>query len=255
MHQPRKRFGQHFLEADDILDRMVSVMNLARGDAVLEIGPGRGALTALLAHEVQRLRVVEIDRDLVPELARRFPSIEVVTGDVLRIDPTSMWHGAAAWRVVGNLPYNISTPLLARLLDELEHIVDMHFLLQRELVERLAARPSTKDWGRLSVMAQLVLDVQPLFDVEPHHFRPSPKVMSSFVRLVPRRNSPRIRNREVFDRLVARAFQQRRKRLSNALQSFAIEWRHAPVDAALRPDAVTLEEFVDLANYLADRES
>lgn len=255
MYRPRKRFGQHFLEADYILDRMVSAMALDRHDAVLEIGPGTGALTTLLSQEVDLLRVVEIDRDLAPELERRFPHVEVVTGDVLRIESAALWRGADRWRVVGNLPYNISTPLLGRLLDDLEHIVDAHFLLQREVVDRLAARPGTKDWGRLSVMAQLALDVQPLFDVEPHHFRPPPKVVSTFVRLMPKSNPPHVRDRELLGRLVAIAFQQRRKRLSNALQSFAIDWRRAPVDAALRPDAVSLEAFVELANHLADGES
>jgi 16S rRNA (adenine1518-N6/adenine1519-N6)-dimethyltransferase len=254
-HRPRKRFGQHFLEAEDVLAQMVSAMTLRRADAVLEIGPGGGTMTQLLQAEVDQLRLVEIDRDLAAGLIRRFPAADIVVGDILRIPARMLFEGAPQWRVVGNLPYNISTPLLGRMLDELAVIRDMHFLLQREVVSRLAAQPGTKAWGRLSVMAQLQLEIEPLFDVEPHHFRPPPKVVSSFVRLLPRQSPLALRDPLLFKRLVAEAFQQRRKRLNNALQSFAIDWRRAPVDAALRPDAVDLKGFVDLTNYVAEHSS
>ncbi len=232
---------------------MVSAMRLRVDDAVLEIGPGEGALTALLAAEVNRLRLVEVDWDLAAALTGRFANAEVVTGDILRADAQTLFGGATHWRVVGNLPYNISTPLLGRMLEELSSISDMHFLLQREVVDRLAARPGTKDWGRLSVMAQLHLEVEPLFDVAPHHFRPPPKVMSSFVRLLPRRSKVQLRDVVLFRQLVAKAFQQRRKRLSNALDSYAIDWARAPVDAGLRPDAVDLAGYVELSNFVAER--
>ncbi len=254
-HRPRKRFGQHFLESERILSRMASVMALRPADALIEIGPGEGALTSLLASEVGKFRVVEPDRDLAATLAERFPNVDLINGDILSVPAATLFDGAPRWRIVGNLPYNISTPLLGRMLDDLDWIVDMHFLLQREVVNRLAARPGTKDWGRLSVMAQLRLEVEPLFEVEPHHFRPPPKVVSTFVRLLPRTSPVPLHDPVLFNRVVSVAFQQRRKRLSNALESFAIDWNHAPVDAGLRPDAVGLEGYVDLTNFIAERVS
>jgi 16S rRNA (adenine1518-N6/adenine1519-N6)-dimethyltransferase len=250
-HRPRKRFGQHFLHNETVLSRMVASMSLRRDDRVLEIGPGEGALTAHLVDALDRLVVVEIDRDLVARLQMRFPGIVVVEADILRVDLGALLESGRDWRIVGNLPYNISTPLLGRLLDVTASVRDMFFLLQREVVDRLAARPGTKDWGRLSVMAQLQLDVEPLFDVAPGNFRPPPKVQSTFVRLRPRPPDASI-DRAIFDRLVRTAFQQRRKRLSNALQSFEIDWGRAPLDPGLRPDAVDLAGYVALTRFVAE---
>jgi len=249
-HRPRKRFGQHFLENEAVLERMSMVMRLQRGDRVIEIGPGEGALTAHLIREVDRLTLIEIDRDLIAGLRRRFPDVDIVEGDVLRIDWQAQFAGATDWRLVGNLPYNISTPLLVRLLDVTSAVRDMHFLLQTEVVDRLSAEAGTKDWGRLSVMVQLQFDVDPLFDIGPENFRPPPKVNSTFVRLRPR-PAVAMLDRALFARLVRDAFQQRRKRLSNALQSWNIDWRHAPVDAGLRPDALDLAGYVALADFAA----
>jgi 16S rRNA (adenine1518-N6/adenine1519-N6)-dimethyltransferase len=250
-HRPRKRFGQHFLHNETILARMAQSMAIRREDRVLEIGPGEGALTAHLVEALDRLVAVEIDRDLVSRLRRRFPMVEVVEADILRVDLRALLGGAHDWRLVGNLPYNISTPLLGRLLDVTPLVRDMFFLLQREVVDRLAAQPGTKAWGRLSVVAQLQLHVEPLFDVAPGNFRPPPKVHSTFVRLRPRPVDASL-DRAVFDRLIREAFQQRRKRLSNALQSFEIDWRRAPIDPALRPDAVDLAGYVALTRFVAE---
>jgi len=249
-HRPRKRFGQHFLEAEAVLERMVAALGLARSDRVFEIGPGRGALTEHLALECEHLRVVEIDRDLVALLRQRFPSVDVISADVLKVDLVELFGERGDARVVGNLPYNISTPLLGRLLAVATRVRDMHFLLQKEVVDRLAAEPGTKDWSRLSVMMRATFDVEPLFDVEPDAFRPRPKVRSTFVQLIPHRRYD-IVDREVLASVVRDAFQRRRKRLSNALQSWPVDWAQAPIDPALRPDAVDVGGYVALANQLA----
>jgi 16S rRNA (adenine1518-N6/adenine1519-N6)-dimethyltransferase len=249
-HRPRKRFGQHFLHDEAVLERMVAALALRRDDRVLEIGPGEGALTAHLAPAVDRLVAIEIDRDLVAALHARFPAVEIVSADVLRADLGALLAGTDAWRVVGNLPYNISTPLLGRLLDVASRLRDMHFLLQKEVVDRLAAEPGTKAWGRLSVMAQWRLHVEPLFGIAPGSFRPPPKVQSTFLRLRPKPVDASV-DAAVLARVVAMAFQQRRKRLSNALQSLAIDWSRAPVDPGLRADAVDLAGYAALARFLA----
>ena len=251
-HRPRKRFGQHFLESEAMLERMTSALGLAPEDRVFEIGPGEGALTALLVHESQHVTVVEIDRDLVQVLRARFPMIEVISADVLKVDLHVLLGARGDARLVGNLPYNISTPLLVRLLDVASSVRDMHFLLQKEVVDRLAARVGTKDWSRLSVMVQATFDVEPLFDVEPEAFRPRPKVRSTFVQLIPHARSS-IADRDMFASVVRDAFQRRRKRLSNALQSWSIDWSRARVDPALRPDAVDVDGYIALANQLAER--
>jgi 16S rRNA (adenine1518-N6/adenine1519-N6)-dimethyltransferase len=203
-------------------------------------------------HESEHVTAVEIDRDLVHGLRARFPTIEVISGDVLKIDLIALLGERGDARLVGNLPYNISTPLLGRLLDVTSRFRDMHFLLQKEVVDRLAARAGSKDWSRLSVMMQAAFDVEPLFDVEPESFRPRPKVRSTFVQLVPHARSAII-DRGVFIGVVRAAFQGRRKRLSNALQSLSIDWSRVRVDPALRPDAVDVEGYIALANQLAER--
>jgi 16S rRNA (adenine1518-N6/adenine1519-N6)-dimethyltransferase len=156
-------------------------------------------------------------------------------------------------RVVGNLPYNISTPLLLRLLELLPRIRDLHFLLQKEVVDRLGAAPGSKDWGRLSVLTQYSAIVQPLFDVGPENFRPPPKVMSTFVRIMPRPNPLPLRSRDALIDVLRNAFQQRRKTLRNALQSLSIDWNRVGVDPGMRADAVELAGFVDLANFVAEQ--
>jgi 16S rRNA (adenine1518-N6/adenine1519-N6)-dimethyltransferase len=247
----RKRFGQHFLTDEAVLQRMADLIRLRPDDRVLEIGPGTGALTAVL-HGVPgaaggRYVAVEIDRDLAPELGRRFPAVEVVNADVLRV-PLDELLGAESWRVVGNLPYNISTPLLVRLFAHTDRIRDMHFMLQREVAMRLAAVPGTKAWGRLTVLAQYHCKAELLFEVAPESFSPPPKVWSAVVRLVPRAAKLPLEDATMLDLVLRHAFSGRRKRLGNALKSLDMPWDEIDVDSAARPDQLSVEDFVTLAN-------
>ncbi|MGA0840187.1 MAG: 16S rRNA (adenine(1518)-N(6)/adenine(1519)-N(6))-dimethyltransferase RsmA [Pseudomonadales bacterium] len=261
----RKRFGQHFLVDEGVLDGIVRAVRPSASDRLLEIGPGPGALTARL-HQTFANRssdvtgtnpvvasgefvAVEIDRDLAPPLRVRFPALTVINDDILRVDLDALLS-AGRWRIVGNLPYNISTPLLVRLLAHLPKIADMHFMLQREVAERLAAQPGTKDWGRLTVLTQLQCEVEQLFDVAPECFSPPPRVWSAVVRIRPRSSVPEV-SFDAFDQVLRHAFTQRRKRLSNALHSLPIDWARAGVDPGKRADAVTVAEYVALARALA----
>ena len=250
----RKRFGQNFLTDEGVLLKIVDAIGIRAGDAVFEIGPGHGALTELIAPLPSRYVAVEIDRDLVPFLRARFAAIEFVNDDVLRLDLTALL-GETTWRVVGNLPYNISSPLLATFTDFVrEHpgrIADLHFMLQREMAQRLTAAPGSKAWGRLSVVAQLYFDVELLFDVAPESFEPAPKVWSSVVRLTPRPEFPDV-DAGALDRVLRLAFAQRRKRLSNALKSLELDWQASGLDPGMRADNVTAEEYVALARQVTN---
>jgi 16S rRNA (adenine1518-N6/adenine1519-N6)-dimethyltransferase len=250
-HRPRRRFGQHFLESEAVLEQMEQRLAYGSGDRVLEIGPGEGALTRHLIATSAQLSVIEIDRDLVALLRNRFPGLQVIQGDVLRFDFTPLL--GPDLRIVGNLPYNISTPLLLRLLELLPQLRDLHFLLQKEVVDRLAAVPGTKDWGRLAVIAQYGAAIEPLFDVSPQQFRPPPKVTSTFVRITPRPPPLALQSRECFGTVLRTAFQQRRKTLRNALQSLDLEWDRLDIDPGARPDAVDLIGYINIANLLAER--
>ncbi|HEY6600156.1 MAG TPA: 16S rRNA (adenine(1518)-N(6)/adenine(1519)-N(6))-dimethyltransferase RsmA [Pseudomonadales bacterium] len=250
-HRPRKRFGQHFLESDAILEAMAQRLAYTRDEPVLEIGPGEGALTRHLLAASAAVTAVEIDRDLVASLRQRFARLNVIEADVLKFDFAPLLRPDL--RIVGNLPYNISTPLLLRLLEMIAGVRDLHFLLQKEVVDRLAAVPGTKDWGRLSVLAQYGARMEPLFDVGPEHFRPAPKVVSTFVRITPCPDPMALRSRDVFVAVLRTAFQQRRKTLRNALQSIDIDWDRVGVDPGTRPDAVDLAGYVDIANHVAEQ--
>lgn len=247
----RKRFGQHFLTDPAVLDQIVAVVRPGKDDRMLEIGPGHGALTELLHGLPGRYVAVEIDRDLVPFLKARFDRLEVINDDVLRVDLAALFAGGEGpWRVVGNLPYNISTPLIARLLTHGNAIRDMHFMLQREVAARLAGRPGTKAWGRLSVLTQYHCEVETLFEVAPESFEPPPKVWSAVVRLVPRAAPLALAEPGSLDQVLRHAFSQRRKRLGNALQSLKPDWNRAGVDPGRRADDLSVAEFVALANTL-----
>jgi 16S rRNA (adenine1518-N6/adenine1519-N6)-dimethyltransferase len=247
----RKRFGQHFLTDQGVLDSMVRAIRPAADDRLLEIGPGHGALTEHLAGTTARYVAVEIDRDLVPFLKARFDRLEVINEDVLRVDLDALF-GAERWRVVGNLPYNISTPLLLELLDHLDQVRDMHFMLQREVAARLAAVPGSKAWGRITVLVQYHCAVELLFEVPPESFQPPPKVWSAVLRLVPRTEKLRLHHPEALDRVLRQAFGQRRKQLGNALQSLAPDWQRAGVEPGRRAEELSVAEFVALANALPD---
>lgn len=218
--RPRKRFGQHFLTDRHYLARIVEAIDPRPGDAMLEIGPGTGLLTAELARVVERLQVVEIDRDLAADLRRRFPADRVVVheGDALELDFQAF---AAGLRVVGNLPYNVSTPILFHVAANAERIQDCVFMLQREVVDRMVARPGTPDYGRLSVMLQYRFEMDRALSVPPGAFTPPPKVESAVVRMRPLgARRPRAEDEGLFAAVVASAFSQRRKTLRNALRGY-----------------------------------
>ena len=257
-HIPRKRFGQHFLHDAGILRKIVQAIAPERGDNVVEIGPGEGALTLPLLRELGHMTVIELDRDLVPRLeaaAEGVGTLEIVNADVLTVDFSALAKGAPL-RVVGNLPYNISSPILFHCIDHIDAIRDMHFMLQKEVVDRMAARPGSKVYGRLSVMLQLVCRVDPLLRVPPGAFRPPPKVDSAVVRLAPLPPDalPDV-DGELLAQVVRAAFGQRRKTLGNALSDLAQaeDLVAAGVDPRARAEQLEPGAFVAIARHLGQR--
>ncbi|HEX7916063.1 16S rRNA (adenine(1518)-N(6)/adenine(1519)-N(6))-dimethyltransferase RsmA [Rudaea sp.] len=254
-HITKKRFGQHFLHDKNILSRIVEYVAPKPGERIVEIGPGEGALTLPLLRAAGGLTVIELDRDLIEPLRKRASGVgelTIVHRDVLEVDITALAAGATI-RLVGNLPYNISTPILFHCLDQAAAIRDMHFMLQKEVVERMAAGPGSKTYGRLSVMLQLRCAVEPLFDVPPTAFAPPPKVDSAVVRLapLPADKLPQA-DFEMIDRVVRAAFGQRRKTLSNALKGVADadDLAAAGIDPRLRAEQLAPATFVSLAQHL-----
>jgi len=247
-HQARKRFGQNFLHDPGVIERIVRAIHPQPDDAMVEIGPGLGALTEELLQANPRLQVLELDRDLIPVLRTRFfnaPGLVVHQGDALRFDFRSLVRESRPLRVVGNLPYNISTPLIFHLLDQADAVADMHFMLQREVVDRLAAGPGSKSWGRLAIMTQYRCRVTPLFRVPPEAFKPRPKVESGIVRLEPHGELPcPARDEKLLAQVVRTAFNARRKTLRKA---------QLGLDPRLRPENLDLADFVALADHLAAR--
>ena len=216
-HQPRKRFGQHFLVDTGVLDDIVDAIDPRPGQALIEIGPGLGALTRPLLERCERLTVIELDRDLAAWL-RRDSALEVIEADVLTVDFDGLAAARGArLRVVGNLPYNSSTPILLHLLDAAGAVEDQHFMLQKEVVDRIAAAPCSKDYGRLSVMLQWRYHIESLFDVPPEAFEPPPRVHSAVLRMLPW-PAPAAVPRALLESLVATAFSHRRKLLRHSLE-------------------------------------
>ena len=265
-HRARRRFGQNFLHDPGTIGRILAAVAPAPGQHLVEIGPGRGALTGGLLEAAGALHVIELDRDLVGPLAERLGGLgrlQVHQADALRFDLCALLPPAAAaagerLRMVGNLPYNISTPLLFRFLAQADCIADMHLMLQKEVVERMAAEPGTKVYGRLSVMVQTHCTVERVLTVGPGAFTPAPKVSSAVVRLVPLRPPPvAIADPDLHARLVAAAFAQRRKRLSNSLRGIAdadlIE--ACGLDPGARAEQLSVADFARLANAAAGRSS
>jgi len=255
-HRPRKRFGQHFLHDPYVIDRIRDAVHLSAGDIVVEIGPGEGVLTRQLANHCRRLHVVEIDRDLAERLRQLYTGDETVVvheQDALDFDLCSVVEDGLPVRVVGNLPYNISTPILFHCLRRLPCVRDMHFMLQKEVVDRLAAGPGSKTYGRLSVITQLLCEVESLFDVGPGAFRPPPRVWSSVVRVTPRKQ-PLIGLDRVpaMEQLTQLLFSQRRKTLRRILghRISAEQMQAIGIDAMRRPETLALQEFVKLATIL-----
>jgi len=254
-HRPRKRFGQNFLESQGVIDRIVGAIAPARDDRIVEIGPGLGALTGPLMQRVDRLDVVELDRDLAVTLAERLghpDGLTIHSADALAFDFSRLAVDGPI-RVVGNLPYNISTPLLFHLLDQADAIHDMHFMLQKEVVDRICAAPGGKTWGRLGVMTQLRADVARLFTVPPGAFRPPPKVDSAIVRIVPRSLTVEERSQlPAMDLLVRAAFAQRRKTLRNTLKRYIDERdiEAVGIDPQRRAETLDLGELKRLAEAI-----
>lgn len=254
-HRPRKRFGQNFLADPHYARKIVDAVDPKPGDNVVEIGPGLAALTGALIERAGRIAAIEIDRDLASRLRERFAPdrLTLHEADALAFD---FAMPGDALRVVGNLPYNISSPLLFHLASYESRLRDIHVMLQREVVARMKAVPGTPDYGRLSVMLQARFRVTQLFTVPAGAFRPAPKVASAVARLVPLGCArPAIADEALFARLVAAAFGQRRKTLRNALAALASEaqLRAAGIDAALRGEALAVADFVRLANALAGK--
>ena len=252
-HQPRKRFGQHFLADLGVIDDIVAAIDPKPGEALIEIGPGLGALTLPLLARSEQLTVVELDRDLAARL-RRNPALEVIEADVLKVDFAALATGRGQpLRVVGNLPYNISTPILFHLLPAAAAVQDQHFMLQREVVARMAATPATKDYGRLSVMLQWRYHIEALLEVPPHAFEPPPRVHSAVVRMLPW-PTPASLDAALLEELVQVAFSQRRKLLRHTLGRW-LEGRAfgAAFDVQRRAEEVPVAEYVALAQALAGR--
>ena len=253
--RPKKSFGQHFLHETRYIDRIVSAIAPGVGESVVEIGPGEGALTLPLLAVARQLTAIELDTDLIPALAGRAQSVgelSIIQSDVLRVDFTALAArlGRGPLRVAGNLPYYISSPILFHCLDHASAITDMHFMLQKEVVDRMAAAPGSKVYGRLSVMLQLACRVEPLFVVPPGAFRPPPKVDSAVVRLTPLS----VADRHDADparvyAIVKAAFAQRRKKLSNGLKTLldAPAIRSAGIDPGARAETLSPPDFVRLA--------
>lgn len=254
--RPRRRFSQNFLVDRNYMERIVDAIAPEPDDHVLEIGPGRGALTRLLAARTENLVVVEIDRDLARGIELEFTDVRVIVADVMKIDVEVILDSQHLWRVVGNLPYHISTPVLFALLRVSERIRDMHFCLQEELVARICASPGGKAWGRLSVMMQYHAEVMPLFRIPSTAFRPRPRVQSRILRVLPRKPEKPAKSLEVLEDVVRRAFSHRRKTLHNALKSHprfdsAIVASELGIDPGARPETFGVDDFVAIGNLLA----
>jgi 16S rRNA (adenine1518-N6/adenine1519-N6)-dimethyltransferase len=253
-HRARKRFGQNFLHDPGIIRRIVESIAPRPGQRIVEIGPGQGAITKELLRITGELDAVELDRDLLEPLAQNcgaLGKLRIHSADALKFDFCQLAAPDKPLRVVGNLPYNISTPLLFHLLEQSSCIQDMHFMLQKEVVERMAAQPGSKVYGRLSVMLQLACEVTPLFDIGPGAFKPAPKVDSAFVRLTPYKQPPiQINDPELFARLVTQAFSQRRKTLRNNLRELvsAEAMQSIGIDPGLRAERLELADFAALTN-------
>lgn len=257
-HVAKKRFGQNFLTDQGVINSLVEAIAPQTADLMVEIGPGLGALTKPLLQKLKQLHVVEVDRDIIAWMQAEYAkptyaqsNIRIHNADALKFDFSSLGQGL---RVTGNLPYNISTPILFHLLANVSHITDMHFMLQKEVVERMVAQASTPAYGRLSVMLQYRLQMDYLITVPPGAFEPAPKVESAFVRCVPHATLPFIAKDEaVFAKVVLAAFSQRRKTLRNTLKGLLADegFSALNIDSQQRAENLSVADFVAIANYLS----
>lgn len=259
-HKARKRFGQNFLIDEQIIDQITSLFAqpVAADHTLIEIGPGRGALTEALLQQGHSLTALELDRDLIPILQTklsRYPAFNLQQGDALQTDFISLGKGLPL-RLVGNLPYNVATPLIFILLEHAEQIIDLHFMLQWEVVARLSARPGDQHYGQLSVVVQNICQANALFEVPPHAFSPAPKVQSGFISLVPR-SKPLVEKNlhSTFNHIVKTSFAHRRKTLRNNLKGLldSDQITAAGVDPGARAEALSIDDYAALATQLFDR--
>ena len=254
-HIPRKRFGQNFLQDAHVIESIVHAVNPSATDIVIEIGPGLGALTQPLLSRLDCLHVVEIDRDIISRLKKTFDPGRLIIheGDALAFDFASV---EGRLKIVGNLPYNISTPLLFHLATFGERVIDMHFMLQKEVVDRMVAAPSCADYGRLSVMLQYRFEMETILAVPPEAFWPPPKVESAVVRMIPAPGQRGVAVDEaLFESLVTKAFAQRRKTLRNNLKGIVDDddYTALQIDPSVRAENLSVEQYVAIANRLAGR--
>ena len=255
-HRARKRFGQNFLHDPGIIDKIIRAVNANSNDHLVEIGPGQGAITSELLASGALLDAIELDRDLVPALQNRFAdqsNFRIHQADALKFAFATLPLNDEKLRIVGNLPYNISTPLIFHILEHQALIRDMHFMLQLEVVNRLAAEPGTKTYGRLSVITQYYCKVESLFEVPPQAFNPAPKVTSAIVRLTPYSEPPfPATNITTLQTLLRTAFNQRRKTLRNSLKTLMPreQMEALAVDLNARPETLSLEQFVEISNQI-----
>jgi len=253
-HFPRKRFGQHFLHDSNTIDRILQAIDPQPDDQMIEIGPGRGALTLPLLEHLRTLTVIEIDRDLVSWWqAQACPNLKILATDALKVNYCELVNNPAhKLRLVGNLPYNTSTPLLFHLMTFRACIHDMYFMLQKEVVERITAQPGSKIYGRLSVMLQYYCETRSLFSVRPHAFHPPPRVDSAVIWLHPYNKPPYQADASALGKIVNQAFSQRRKTLRNALKGLVSDAQMAAlgIDPACRAETLPLEAFVKLSHCL-----
>ena len=243
-HKPRKRFGQNFLVDNQVINQIISTIAPKKDDNIIEIGPGKGALTFPLAEYLEHLSIIEIDRDLITILeAQNNQKISIYNSDALAFDFNQF---SEKLRIVGNLPYNISSPLLFHLLSYKDNIIDMTFMLQKEVVERIVASPGSKSYGRLSVVMQAFFDAELMFVVPKDSFDPQPKIESAILYLKTK-SAPLVQNLKPLENIVKLAFSQRRKTLKNCLKS-KLNQSQTKIDLSQRAEMLTLENFVTLMN-------
>lgn len=253
-HQARKRFGQNFLVDASVIESIVRAIAPMPAERIVEIGPGLSALTGPLLQALDHLTVIEIDRDLAARLRNRYPAgrLTVIEADVLTVDFSTLGSGL---RVVGNLPYNISSPLLFQLMNYADHIIDQHFMLQREVIDRMVAAPGSSDYSRLTVMLQSRYRMEKLFDVLPEAFDPPPRVVSAIVRMVPLpADRPQPKDQALFEQVVTKAFGQRRKMLRRSLSDWSgrIRWGELGIPETARAEDLSVAQFMALADSLVD---
>ena len=255
-HIARKRFGQNFLTDSTIIENIINAIHPQSSDNLIEIGPGLGALTEKILAKNCSLTAIEIDRDLATQLSQHFQQnhhFKLYQADALTFYFATLSTNKKKMRVFGNLPYNISTPLQFHLFKFFDFIHDMHFMLQKEVVDRMAAKPGNKTYGRLSVMTQNHCQAIPLFNIPPEAFQPKPKVQSTFVRLIPYTTKPyRVKNYDLFSEIVRLAFNQRRKTIANALKSVISikQWHDISIDPKARAEQLSIEQFVELTRHV-----